>query len=94
MARTRAQRVREARPKYAGDAETVSASEFRARCLELIERIQHTRGEITVTRYGRPVAKLVPVEAEQRSAWGWMRGSVIELGDIIAPIGVEWEANE
>lgn len=87
--------MKETRPDYANDSITVSATEFKARCLELIEQIQQTRREITVTRYGKPVARLMPIDAEKPSAWGWMsdQGDVV-MGDLISPIDVEWEANE
>lgn len=87
--------IREAHPDYANAAITVSASEFKARCLELIEQIQQTRREVTVTRYGKPVARLTPIHAEKASAWGWNadQGDVV-MGDLLSPIDVEWEANE
>jgi prevent-host-death family protein len=88
----RSKKIREARPKYENQNEQVTASDFKARCLELIDRIQQTREEITITRYGKPVAKLVPVDGEKRSALGWMRGSVIWQGDVVSPTGVKWEA--
>jgi prevent-host-death family protein len=72
---------------------TVSASEFKTHCLELMNRVQQTQEEITVTRYGKPVAKLVPIPGEQQKFVGSMKGTVIWYGDIISPIDVEWEAN-
>lgn len=95
MTRKRVHRVREARSKYGSRADVVSATEFKKRCLELIDRIQQTRESITVTRYGKPVARLTAVDAEERrSAWGWMSGSVVAMDDIVAPTGEVWEANE
>lgn len=95
MARKRVHRVREARSEYGRHEDTVSATEFKKRCLELIDRIQQTRETIIVTRYGKPVARLTAVQAEDRpTAWGWMRGSVVAMGDIVAPTGETWEASE
>jgi prevent-host-death family protein len=73
---------------------SISSSDFKTHCLALMERVRQTREEITVTKYGKPVAKLVPVpEAKpQVSLFGYMRGTVVEYGDIISPIDVEWEA--
>jgi hypothetical protein len=49
-----------------------------------------------VTRYGKPVMKLVPVDAEPPGKFcGWMKGTVTVLGDIINPIeDVVWEADQ
>jgi len=42
---------------------TVGSAEFKARCLELVDRVKESRAEFTVTRHGKPVARLVPVDA-------------------------------
>jgi len=75
-------------------AASVPAGVFKATCLELMDRVKERREEIVITKYGKPVAKLVPVEdaTTRRSAWGWMKGTVLWYGDIISPIDVEWEA--
>ena len=73
----------------------VPAGLFKATCLELMDRVQAGREEIVITKYGKPVAKLVPVEDEdtaRRIARGWMKGTVLWYGDVISPIDVEWEA--
>ena len=44
---------------------TVGAAEFKARCLELIDRVKESRTEYVITRHGRPVAKLVPIDAHE-----------------------------
>lgn len=93
MARKRVHRVREARPEYGEREETVTATDFKARCLELIDRIERTRGEVTVTRYGKPVARLVPVDVERPSALGCLRGGVRSMGDLVAPTGERWDAD-
>lgn len=71
---------------------TVPASEFKNSCLRLIDRVRQTREEIVVTRYGRPVAKLVAYEEGNAQIFGRLAGSVTLHGDIVAPIEVEWDA--
>jgi prevent-host-death family protein len=44
---------------------TVGSAEFKARCLELVDRVKESRAEFVVTRHGKPVAKLVPVDAAE-----------------------------
>jgi prevent-host-death family protein len=41
--------------------ERIQASEFKARCLALLDDVARHRTEIIVTKHGKPVAKLVPV---------------------------------
>jgi len=72
----------------------IAAGEFKAKCLSLLDQVQKTRQEIVVTKRGRPVAKVVPVEEEEPQIWGRMKGTGIILGDIISPIDVEWEAEK
>ena len=73
----------------------IPAGEFKAKCLELMDKVQKTREEITITKHGHPVARLVPVpKAKRKSTLGCMRGTFDIVGDIMAPIDVEWEANK
>jgi prevent-host-death family protein len=69
------------------------AGEFKARCLKLMDQVRATRRPIVITKRGKPVAKLVPVEEEpRREIFGCMRGTVTILGDIISPVEVDWHA--
>jgi prevent-host-death family protein len=71
----------------------VPAGEFKARCLKLMDEVRATRRPIVITKRGKPVAKLVPVEEEaRREIFGCMRGTVTIVGDIISPIEVDWHA--
>jgi prevent-host-death family protein len=73
----------------------VSISEFKAKCLALLEQVRKTREPIRVTRHGKPVAEVVPpTPSVDRSKWiGSLKDSMI-LGDIISPATDkdEWEA--
>lgn len=68
-------------------APTVPAGEFKARCLALLDRVAETGEELVVTKRGKPVARLVPVEPPKP-----LRGSVVWEGDLISPIGEDWAA--
>jgi prevent-host-death family protein len=74
----------------------VAISEFKAKCLALLEQVRRTRQPIRITRHGKPVAEVVPPSpVEDRSAWmGSMKGRMEILGDIISPASDEdeWEA--
>jgi prevent-host-death family protein len=72
----------------------IKAGEFKAKCLELMDLVAEGHEEIIITKRGKPVAKLVPVDNKPvRDAFGWMKGTISFHGDIISPIDVEWEAN-
>ena len=71
----------------------ISAAEFKAKCLKLMDEIARTRKPIVITKRGKPVAKLVAVEPETRKPlFGYMAGTITYVGDIESPIDVEWEA--
>jgi prevent-host-death family protein len=72
----------------------VPAAEFKARCLKLMDEVRATRRPLVITKRGKPVAKLVPVEEEElpRSIFGCMKGTVTIHGDIISPIELDWHA--
>lgn len=70
----------------------VPASRFKDSCLQLLDRVRQTREEIVVTKYGRPVAKLVAYDEATPELFGLLAGSVTINGDIVAPIGEDWDA--
>jgi prevent-host-death family protein len=74
----------------------VAISEFKVKCLALLEQVRRTRQPIRITRHGKPVAEVVPpLPVGDRSAWiGSMKGRMEILGDIISPASdeEEWEA--
>ena len=76
--------------------EEISISQFKAKCLAVLEQVRKTRKPIRITRHGKPVAEVVPpATAVDREAWlASMKGSVKILGDIVAPANDpdEWEA--
>jgi prevent-host-death family protein len=70
---------------------SMPAGEFKAKCLEVLDRVAREGSACVVTKRGRPVAKVVPMEdAEPRS----VRGSVKYLADIVGPLGDEWPVDE
>jgi prevent-host-death family protein len=72
----------------------IGAGEFKAKCLGLLDEVQRQRKEVVITKRGKPVAKLVPIDDSPVSFIGSMKGTMEIIGDIVSPIDVEWEANE
>lgn len=70
----------------------VAAGAFKARCLRLMDQVGRDRVSIVITKRGRPVAKLTPVDDRAPPLFGCLAGTVTIIGDIVAPIDVAWEA--
>jgi prevent-host-death family protein len=79
-------------PRRASPPATMSAAHFKARCLELMDAVERTGRSVVVTKRGRPVAMLSPMRVAHRSAFGFMKGRIEILGDIVAPIDAVWNA--
>ena len=75
-----------------GNTRTITASEFRAKCLQLMDEVAATGEEIIITKNGRPVSRLIPYREKPKSLFGIDRDKIVILGDIVEPIDVEWEA--
>jgi prevent-host-death family protein len=72
-----------------GTRRTIPASQFKARCLALLDEISSHRETLIVTKRGRPVARVVGVGTQGARS---LRGSVTVHGDLVAPVGASWEA--
>ena len=65
----------------------VSISEFKAKCLGLIEQVHKTRQPLRITRHGRPVAEVIPAGPDRKRKFlGDMMGTAEIVGDIVSPI--------
>ena len=72
----------------------VAISEFKAKCLALLEQVQKTKRPLRVTRFGKPIAEVVPSTPKSSADWmGSMKDSIEILGDIVSPANEEseWE---
>lgn len=78
---------------HKGNSMNISAAEFKAKCLKLIDEVATTHEPLVITKRGKPLAKLVPIENENlQPMFGYMKGTITIAGDIVAPIDVEWSA--
>jgi prevent-host-death family protein len=69
---------------------TIAAGEFKSKCLKLLDQVAEERQTLVITKHGRAVAKLVPMDARVE-LFGALRGSGTIIGDIISPLENEWE---
>ena len=69
---------------------TMAAGSFKAKCLAVMDEVQAKRETVVITKRGKPVAKLVPVNAETDGASGddiynFMAGKGAVTGDVVSP---------
>jgi prevent-host-death family protein len=73
----------------------IAATDFDANCLRLIDDVVQRRQPVTITKRGKPIAKLVPIERERVDLFGRRAGSAKICGDIVSPIeDAGWTGDE
>lgn len=66
---------------------TIPAGEFKAKCLAIMNEVQAGGESVIVTKRGKPVVRISPLQREQeRSVFGFMQGKGTITGDIVSPI--------
>jgi prevent-host-death family protein len=71
----------------------IGAAAFKAKCLQLLDEIsKHKHDSIIITKRGKPVAKLSPIDDAGGPIYGAMKGLATIHGDLTEPLGAEWEA--
>jgi prevent-host-death family protein len=74
----------------------IAISEFKAKCLALLEQVRKTKKPIRVTRFGEAVAEVIPPgpAAEEGDWLGSMADSMEIVGDVVSPVieETDWEA--
>jgi prevent-host-death family protein len=73
---------------------TVPATEFKAKCLELMDRVAEGRETYVITKRGKPVARLVPADGPRKtSVFGCMADQTEAVGPLATPLRGEDEWN-
>jgi prevent-host-death family protein len=66
----------------------IAISKFKATCLAVLEDVRKTGTPVRITRFGRPVAEVVPPRLAKKASWlGCMKDSLEITGDIVGPVG-------
>jgi prevent-host-death family protein len=73
------------KPKTHLKIRTMPAGEFKSKCLAVMDEVQTKRQSVVITKRGKPVAKLVPVDSAADNFYDSMKGKVEILGDIVSP---------
>jgi prevent-host-death family protein len=64
---------------------TIPAGKFKAQCLAIMDEVRAKRQAVVITKRGKPVAKLVPVEEKKDEIFGFLKGKGKVVGDVVSP---------
>lgn len=75
---------------------TIPAGEFKTKCLKLMDLVNERQIEMTITKHGKAIAKLVPAERHKspRQMYGALADRTVILCDLNEPLEVKWDAAE
>ena len=74
---------------------TLNATEFKAKCLAILEEVAASGEPVTILKRGRPIAQLVPAfPLDAATPQASLAGSITIVGDVVAPVlsPDDWEA--
>lgn len=63
----------------------MAAGSFKVHCLAVMDEVQAKREPVLITKRGKPVAKLVPADKDTDDIFGFLKGKVRILGDVVSP---------
>ena len=70
--------------------ETLSVSEFKAKCLSVLQDVNKQKKRVIITKRGKPIAEVIPHESEDKEVP--LEDTVLFMGDIVSPVAEEdWE---
>ena len=73
-----------------GKPKIIAVSEFKRRCLELMERSRRRGDEFVITKRGEPIARVIPIRRSSTPLRGMMKDRLVVRGDIV---NVDWTAD-
>ena len=73
---------------------SMSAAEFKAHCLRVMDEVRRRREPVVITKRGVPVAKLVPADEPAAEVFNALRGRLEIVGDVVSPVAQpeDWDA--
>ena len=72
---------------------TIMASRFKAECLAILDQVEQMRISVVVTKHGRPIARVVPLERDSRASTMGSVHLIAESDEAYYSTGEEWEAD-
>ena len=74
-------------------AKEISISEFKDKCLKLMEDLSKDNKDFIITKRGKAIAKVIPIkEEEEINFFGLLKGKAVIKGDIVNSLNEEWDA--
>lgn len=74
-----------------GKSTVMKAGEFKARCLELMDRVAVSGDVIVITKRGKAVAQLSALPVKKPATLvGYFKDKIDYIGDVIAPVEIDW----
>jgi prevent-host-death family protein len=70
----------------------IAAGLFKAHCLAIMDEVQAKRQAVVITKHGRPVAKLVPVDQGSDDIYNFFADKGRVAGDVVSPAVKDWGA--
>jgi prevent-host-death family protein len=64
---------------------TIPAGKFKVHCLAIMDEVAAKRQAVVITKRGKPVAKLVPVDKSKDEIFGFLKGKGNVIGDVVSP---------
>jgi prevent-host-death family protein len=64
---------------------TMAAGSFKAKCLAVMDEVQTKHETVVITKRGKPVAKLVPINPASDAIYNFLAGKGIVAGDVVLP---------
>jgi prevent-host-death family protein len=70
----------------------IAAGSFKVHCLAIMDEVHAKRESVVITKYGKPVAKLVPADKNGDDIYNFLAGKGAIAGDIVSPAisGEDW----
>ena len=63
----------------------MAAGAFKTNCLAVMDEVQAKRETVVITKHGKPVAKLVPMNTESDEIYNFLSGKGAISGDVVSP---------
>ena len=60
----------------------IPAGKFKAQCLAIMDRVQQSGEPVVVTKHGKPVVQIIPVQSDENEIFGFLAGKVRIVGDV------------
>jgi len=73
---------------------TIQSGKFKTHCLSLLNEVSKKKHTIIVTKYGKPIAQLIPISDSNEVIKNPLKGSIVFEKDIVKPVGEKWEAEQ